>query len=104
MYSLRIQLLASRSGKRIELRLTPGLALRSLRFDPALLLQAVQSRIERALLHLQHFAGDLLDALGDSPAVAALNGEGLKNQEIESSLYEIAWFTHTMIIYTSDCR
>jgi len=49
-----------------------------MRFDPTLLLQPVQCRIERALLDLQDFGRYLLDAFGDRPAVLGLKGNGLE--------------------------
>ena len=36
--------------------------------------------------------------------MACFDRERLKDQEIESSLDEVAWLSHTMIIYTLDCR
>src|SRR5690349_6001782 len=42
--------------------------------DPALFLQTLQRRIERALLHLEDVIGELADPLRDRPAVHRLEG------------------------------
>jgi hypothetical protein len=94
----------SGGGERIELRLPSGLAFGPFGFDPALLLETVECWIEGALLHLQDFAGDRLDAFGNCPAVAGFDRKCFEDQKIESSLDEVAWLSHTMIIYTMDCR
>src|ERR1700761_971572 len=70
-----------------------------MRLDPRLLLQPVQSRIERALLHLQGFFRYLLDTFGDCPAMQRPESDGLENQQVERALHEIAWLSHTMAIY-----
>ena len=64
----------------------------------------MQRGVQRSLLNLKHFTGDLLNAFGNRPAVFRLKRNGFENQEVEGSLDEIAWFSHTMIIYTNDCR
>src|SRR5689334_12953117 len=48
--------------------------------DPAALLEALQRGIERALVHVEHSAGELLDARADSPAVHRLEGQRLEDQ------------------------
>jgi len=53
---------------------------------------------------LKDFAGNLLDALGDGPAVFGSEGESFENQQIQRSLYEVVWLAHSMIIYNKDCR
>src|SRR5207245_10841266 len=64
----------------------------------------MQRGVERALLHLEHLARNLLDTLGNGPAVQWFERDGFKNQKVESSLHEVAWFSHNMIIYNMDCR
>src|SRR5205807_465713 len=49
------KLSAPDSGQRIKLGLTAGLGFLPFGFDPGFLFQAVQSRVKRALLDLQHF-------------------------------------------------
>jgi hypothetical protein len=52
-------------------------------------LEAVQGRIERTLLHLEHVARQLPDAFGDRPAMERLECERLQNEQVERSLDEI---------------
>ncbi len=59
----------------------------------------MQCWIQRALLYLQHFARNLLNPLGDGPAVLWFQKDCFQDQKIESSLHEITWLSHTMIIY-----
>src|SRR5580704_382590 len=101
---LFLQLRPPRRRQRIKLRLSPRFRFRPFRFNPCLLFQPVQSGVERPLLNLKNFLRDLLNALGNRPAVLRLERDGLENEQIESSLNEIAWFSHTMTIYTTKCR
>jgi len=57
--------------------------------DPALVFEAVQSGIERALIDLQDLPRDLLNALGDCPAVHGFGLQRAQNEEIERALQEI---------------
>jgi hypothetical protein len=57
--------------------------------DPALVLEAVQRRIQRSLVHLQHVFGDLLDPVGDRPAVQRLPLQRAEDQQVERSGQEI---------------
>ena len=59
--------------------------------------------VERALLDLEDFVRDLLDAFGDGPAVFGFEGDGFENQEVQCALHEIVWFAHTVIIYNNSC-
>src|SRR5215472_558491 len=86
-------------GERVELGRTAGLTLTPFGANPALLLQPVQGGIKRSLLHLQHLVRNLLDALGDRPAMLGFERERLQDQQVQSSLYQIVWFAHSMIIY-----
>ena len=99
-----LELRATAGGQRIELGFSSRFRFRPFRFDPGFLFQAVQSGVEGALLNLKNFAGDLLNALGNGPAVFGFEGNGLENEEVESALDEIAWLTHTMTIYIKKCR
>ena len=56
------------------------------RADPFLAFQAIERGIERALLDLQDVARDLLDALGDAPAVHRFERESFQDQQIERAL------------------
>src|SRR4029453_13340226 len=57
--ALILELLPAESRQRVEARFAAGLRRRPLRAHPFPLLQAVQGRIERALLHLKDIARDL---------------------------------------------
>jgi len=46
----------------------------------------------------------LLNALSDGPTVFGFERNGFENQEIQSSLDEVVRFSHTMTIYTKNCR
>ena len=32
------------------------------------------------------------------------SGDGFQNQQVQRTLHQIAWFSHTMIIYNMKCR
>ena len=61
----------------------------------------MQGRIKRALLDLENFVGNLLNAFGNRPAVFWLERDRLQNQEVERALDKVAWFSHTLTIYNS---
>ena len=65
-----------------------------LRLQPSLLLEAMERRVQRALADLQDFAADLLNALGDGPAVRRLERDGLEDQQVERALNEVRWSAH----------
>src|SRR6185312_14349554 len=96
---LGFELFLSRFRQRIKLGLTAVFGTCPFRFDPALLFQAMQCRIQRPLLHLQHLVRNLLNAFGDRPAVLWLKGDCAHDQQIEGALHEIARFPHLQIIY-----
>ena len=98
------ELRAASGGQRVILGSSSGVAFHPLGFDPGFLFEAVEGGIERALLDLEHFIGNLLNALGDGPAVLGLERDGFEDQEVEHALDEIVGFAHTMMIYTSSCR
>src|SRR5258706_3006667 len=52
----------------------------SLGFNPALLLQPVKRRVERALIHLKHVFRNLADALRDGPAAHWPEGDALQDE------------------------
>jgi hypothetical protein len=66
---LALELLAAFACQRVELGVAPVLAVLPLRLDPPLLLEPMQGRIQRALLHRQHVIGQFEHALGDAPAM-----------------------------------
>jgi len=52
----------------------------------------MQSGIKCALIHLQDVVGDAADALRNGPAVHGLEGDRLKDEQIESALDEVGGF------------
>src|SRR5438270_7934222 len=60
-----------------------------MRFDPATPLQPVQRRVQRSLLNFEEIVRDLLDALGNGPAVQRTQRYSFQNQQIQSALGKI---------------
>ena len=67
--------------------LRPAAQLRDgpLGFDPALVLEAMERRVERALVDLQDVLGDLLDALRDRPAVQRAGLQRPEDEQVEGA-------------------
>src|SRR5262245_36555506 len=88
------ELTAARRGEAVipgaaaELRDPP------LGLDPALVLEAMEGRIQRALIDLQDVLGNLLDALGDGPAVQGILLQRAQNQQIERAGQQIGRSRH----------
>src|SRR5205823_6648491 len=57
--------------------------------DPSAALEPMQRRVQRALWDLKRFARDLLDALGNPPAVHRLERERFENQKVERALRQV---------------
>ena len=70
-------------GAAAELRDLP------LGLDPSLVLEAMQGGVERALVDLQHVLGDLLDALGDRPAVQGVLLQRAQDEQVERAGQQI---------------
>src|SRR5437762_5630012 len=66
--------------------------------DPALLLQLVQSRVQRSVAHLQHVAGYLFQTLTDSEAIHRLKSENFQQQHVQRALHEIRRFAHLYVL------
>ena len=60
-----------------------------LRAHPLLALQAMERRIERSVLDLQHVVGGALDVLGDVVAVGGPEAEGPQDQHVERALQQV---------------
>src|SRR5438093_5687298 len=69
---LDFQLFASRACQRVDLGVPAGVRRRPFGLHPPLLFQAVERRIQRALVDLNDGARDLLEALRDRVAVGRL--------------------------------
>jgi hypothetical protein len=61
-------------------------------------LEAVQGWVERALLDPEQFVGDLLDALGDRPAVGRLEGDRAHDEEVERALNQVSLILHASLL------
>src|SRR5215471_13289725 len=104
---LVVELAAAQRGQLVELRLPPGFRRRPLRSEPSALLETMEGRIERALLDLQHVAGDLLEPLGDGVAMDRSETHHFQDQQIERALQQIGLARvvgHAKAIYISICR
>src|SRR5687767_6135187 len=77
------ELASSRGRERIEPG-TPVVLRRSpLGVDPSALLEAAQGGVQRALVHRENVARDLLDYLRDPPAVHAFMAQHAQDEEVE---------------------
>ncbi len=62
--------------------------------NPGLLFEAMQSGVEGALIDLEDIVGDAANALGNGPSVHGFEGNGLKDEKVESALDEVRGFGH----------
>src|SRR5664279_222610 len=89
--------LLPRGGQRVELRAPPlGRDPPAAAHEP-LILETVEGRVERALIHLQHVVRELADSLRDPPTVQRRGEDGLEDQEIERSLQQISAVGHVRL-------
>ena len=79
------------SGRREPVVLGPPAQLRDgpLGFDPALVLEAMERRVERALIDLQDVLRDLLDALRDRPAVQRVGLQRPEDEQVERARQKV---------------
>src|SRR5215510_1330955 len=82
----RLELGAAFRGELVVLRTPVVVGRAPARLDPAAPLEPVERRVERSLLDLQRGAGDLMEPLGDRPAVLRLERDRLENEEVEGAL------------------
>ena len=108
---LPFELLAAGFGQGVELGAAILFRGAPLCADPFLAFQAIERRVERTLLDLQDVARDLLDALGDAPAVHGFERQSFQDQKIERALQDFDPWTHglsprrtTSGISDSSCR
>src|SRR2546425_2779748 len=80
------QLLPACPRQGIELGFTAGFRRAPFRLQPASLFEAVQGGVERSLVHLYGFPGDLLDSLRNRIPMSGLEREDLQNQHVERAL------------------
>src|SRR6185312_6693184 len=57
--------------------------------DPTAALEAVERRVQRAMLDDQHFARGVLDVLGDAVAVRGAEQQRLEDEHVERALEEL---------------
>src|SRR6266481_2717321 len=62
--------------------------------NPALLLQFMEGRIERAIADLQHVVRDVPQALTNGPAMKRLQSQDLEKQEVQRALNQIRRLAH----------
>ena len=79
------QLPAAGCGESVVLGPSAELRDGPLGFDPALVLEAMERRVERALVDLQDVLGDLLDAVRDRPAVHRVGLQRPQNEQVEGA-------------------
>src|SRR5262249_32120943 len=83
---LRLELLPAGARELVKLRFASGFVHVPARRDPALLLDAVERRVERTLLDVEHLVRELSNTLNDSVAVQLSQRERFEDQHIERSL------------------
>src|SRR3954462_2409722 len=83
------ELTAARRGEVVILGAAAQLRNFPLGLDPALVLETMEGRIERALVDLQDVSRNLLDALGDGPAVQGILLQRAQDQQIERAGQQI---------------
>ena len=86
---LALELLPALARQGIELRAPAKVGFFPVGGDPSLVLEAMESRVERTLLNREHLAGQFLNAFRDRPAVQRIARDGLEDEEVEGSLQEI---------------
>src|SRR5262245_19764574 len=74
------ELLPSRCRQPVVLRPPPQLRHLPLGFDPALMLEPVQGRVQGTLVDLEHVLGNLLNSLGDRPPMERILLQRAKDQ------------------------
>src|SRR5262245_50150053 len=91
-FQLALELPSPLARQRVELRVAPEIGRLPLGANPALLLEAMERGIERALADRQRVAGEQLNALGDPPAVQRLARDGFQDEQIQRALEQIGGF------------
>ena len=93
---LDVELFAAGFRQRVEARAAVVLGRSPVGHDPALVLEPVQRRIERALPHLEQIVRDLLNPLRDRPSVHRFQGDGPHYQKVESALQDVGLIAHAL--------
>src|SRR5687767_1845968 len=88
---LHPELLPPGPGQRVELGPAASLVGLPHGSDPPLLLDPVEGRVERALLHVEHLVRHLADALDRAVAVQRPEREGLEDEHVERALEQVGF-------------
>ena len=95
-------------GQFVKLGFAARLCLLPVGGEELLILQAMEGRIERALLYLQRFARHLLDSVRDGVAVDRAKSDDAEDEEVESALREVesvfCLHAYGFYIYPFTCR
>jgi len=83
---LGAQLLASRGGELVKLRLSPELGLTPLGFDPSFAFHAVERRVERAFFDDQLVGARVLEPPRDGVPVPGSPAQGLEDQGVQRAV------------------
>src|SRR5690606_19303502 len=92
------QTLPPRRGQSVVLRPSVVLAHSPLALDASPVLEAVERRVERALLDLESATRDLLDTEQHAIPVQLAEGEGLQDQEVEGAGKEFRGIGHDSLL------
>jgi hypothetical protein len=88
------ELLASGGRRPVALDAAPFRGLTLLAGNPAALLEAIERGIKRSLIHDEHIARHVADALRDRPSVEGPEGERLQDEQVQRALEYFDWFAH----------
>jgi hypothetical protein len=95
---LTLELFSPRLGQLIEFGFAVVFRDPPLGFNPSLILQPVESWIERAFPDRQDVIGPFLNALADAKTVHGLATEHFEDKHVESALKQV-WLLHTFQFY-----
>src|SRR3984957_3506483 len=90
LFGFEIFLSGARQG--IIFRAAIVFRLAPFRLNPSLLFEPMQSGVKCALIHLQNVVRNAANALRNGPTVHGLEGDRLKDEQIESALDEVGGF------------
>ena len=94
LVGLGAELAAAGGGEAVELCLALVVGLAPLAGEEALVFEAEERGVERALLDGELVAGDLLDAEQDAIAVERAERDCLEDEHVEGSLHEVELVGH----------
>jgi len=92
------ELAATGGGEAVETGFAVVVGFAPLAGDEALVFEAVERGVERALLDGKLFAGDLLDAEQDAIAVERAKGDRFEDEHVEGALHEVELVGHGVLL------